>query len=165
MVQTDQYTDSNSNDKDSQPGNLLSFLRPKNWKINLLASKDPTWKSDKSMQKSHEIQLKAKFISRDLSWLKFDERVLDQARDTSKSLFDRLKFLAITASNLDEFLRSEWVLCTITLTLGRKERIIQAYEKCHSSKCLFHRRRNLVRKSINYLSMRYCRFFLKTDCF
>ena len=103
MVQTDQYTDSNSNDKDSQPGNLLSFLRPKNWKINLLAAKDPTWKSDKSMQKSHEIQLKAKFISRDLSWLKFDERVLDQARDRSKSLFDRLKFLAITASNLDEF--------------------------------------------------------------
>ena len=103
MVQTDQNTNSNSNDKDSQPGDLLSFLRPKNWKINLLAAKDPTWKSDKSMQKSHEIQLKAKFISRDLSWLKFDERVLDQARDTSKSLFDRLKFLAITASNLDEF--------------------------------------------------------------
>jgi polyphosphate kinase len=103
MVQTDHNTDSNSNDKDSQTGNLLSFLRPKNWKINLLASKDPTWKSDKSMQKSHEIQLKAKFISRDLSWLKFDERVLDQARDKSKSLFDRLKFLAITASNLDEF--------------------------------------------------------------
>lgn len=103
MVQTDQNTDSNSNDKDSQTGNLLSFLRPKNWKINLLASKDPTWKLDKSMQKSHEIQLKAKFISRDLSWLKFDERVLDQACDKSKSLFDRLKFLAITASNLDEF--------------------------------------------------------------
>jgi polyphosphate kinase len=103
MDQTSQNTDSNSNDKDSQTGNLLSFLRPKNWKINLLASKDPTWKLDKSMQKSHEIQLKAKFISRDLSWLKFDERVLDQARDKSKSLFDRLKFLAITASNLDEF--------------------------------------------------------------
>ena len=103
MAQTEQNTNSNSNDKDSQPGDLLSFLRPKNWKINLLAAKDPTWKSDKSMQKSHEIQLKAKFISRDLSWLKFDERVLDQARDTSKSLFDRLKFLAITASNLDEF--------------------------------------------------------------
>jgi len=103
MVHTDQHADSNSSDKDSQPGNLLSFLRPKNWKINLLATKDPTWKLDKSMQKSHEIQLKAKFISRDLSWLKFDERVLDQARDKSKSLFDRLKFLAITASNLDEF--------------------------------------------------------------
>jgi len=103
MVHTDQHADSNSNDKDSQPGNLLSFLRPKNWKINLLASKDPTWKLDKSMQKSHDIISRAKFISRDLSWLKFDERVLDQARDKSKSLFDRLKFLAITASNLDEF--------------------------------------------------------------
>ena len=43
------------------------------------------------------------YISRDLSWLKFNERVLDQARDTSRNLFDRLRFLAITASNLDEF--------------------------------------------------------------
>lgn len=103
MVQTEHNTDSNSNDKDSQAGNLLSFLRPRNWKINLLVSKDPTLKSDKSTQKSQDIISKAKFISRDLSWLKFDERVLDQARDKSKSLFDRLKFLAITASNLDEF--------------------------------------------------------------
>lgn len=103
MDPINQYTDSNSNDKDSQPGDLLSFLRPKNWKINLLASKNPIRKLDKSMQKSQDITSKAKFISRDLSWLKFDERVLDQARDQSKSLFDRLKFLAITASNLDEF--------------------------------------------------------------
>jgi polyphosphate kinase len=42
-------------------------------------------------------------ISRDLSWLKFNYRVLDQARNSDRSLFDRLKFLAITASNLDEF--------------------------------------------------------------
>jgi len=46
---------------------------------------------------------KSKYISRDLSWLRFNYRVLDQARDTNKSIFDRLKFLAITASNLDEF--------------------------------------------------------------
>ncbi|QCR22803.1 polyphosphate kinase 1 [Pontibacter sp. SGAir0037] len=46
---------------------------------------------------------KSKFISRDLSWLRFNYRVLDQARDTNKTFFDRLKFLAITASNLDEF--------------------------------------------------------------
>lgn len=43
------------------------------------------------------------YISRDLSWLKFNERVLDQAREKDLNLFDRLKFLAITASNLDEF--------------------------------------------------------------
>lgn len=42
-------------------------------------------------------------ISRDLSWLKFNERVLDQAKKDSRSIFEKLKFLAITASNLDEF--------------------------------------------------------------
>src|SRR5690606_3351503 len=42
-------------------------------------------------------------ISRDLSWLKFNERVFDQAKKQSRSIFDKLKFLAITASNLDEF--------------------------------------------------------------
>ncbi|GAB3831243.1 hypothetical protein GCM10028895_48360 [Pontibacter rugosus] len=46
---------------------------------------------------------RSKYISRDLSWLRFNYRVLDQARDTDKCLFDRLKFLAITSSNLDEF--------------------------------------------------------------
>ena len=89
--------------KDSLAGNLLSLLTPTNWKINLMAPREQNRKVDKSTQKSNDTIAKSKFISRDLSWLKFDERVLDQARDTSKSLFDRLKFLAITASNLDEF--------------------------------------------------------------
>ena len=43
------------------------------------------------------------YVNRELSWLKFDERVLGEARDKSIPLFERLKFLAITASNLDEF--------------------------------------------------------------
>jgi polyphosphate kinase len=89
--------------KDSLAGNLLSLLTPTNWKINLMAPREQNRKVDKSTQKSNDTIAKSKFISRDLSWLKFDERVLDQARDSSKSLFDRLKFLAITASNLDEF--------------------------------------------------------------
>ncbi|MHA8092561.1 polyphosphate kinase 1 [Aquirufa regiilacus] len=89
--------------EDSSQGNLLSFLQPKNWKINLMAPREAKRKVEKSMQKAQDTINKARFISRDLSWLKFDERVLDQARDSEKSLFDRLKFLAITASNLDEF--------------------------------------------------------------
>lgn len=42
-------------------------------------------------------------ISRDLSWLKFNDRVLDQSKKETRTIFEKLKFLAITASNLDEF--------------------------------------------------------------
>lgn len=41
--------------------------------------------------------------NRELSWLRFDERVLDEARDATVPLFERLKFVSIFESNLDEF--------------------------------------------------------------
>lgn len=43
------------------------------------------------------------YVNRELSWLEFDFRILNEARDKSIPLFERLKFLSITASNLDEF--------------------------------------------------------------
>ncbi len=43
------------------------------------------------------------YENRELSWIKFNRRILDEARDKSLPILERIKFLAITSSNLDEF--------------------------------------------------------------
>ncbi|MFN9447296.1 MAG: polyphosphate kinase 1 [Pirellulaceae bacterium] len=48
-------------------------------------------------------QTDLQLLNRELSWLEFNQRVLDQARHPEVPLLERLKFLAITGSNLDEF--------------------------------------------------------------
>ena len=45
------------------------------------------------------------YHDRDISWLSFNGRVLEEAADTSVPLYERIKFLAIYSSNLDEFFR------------------------------------------------------------
>ena len=52
---------------------------------------------------SNQFEQPENYRNRELSCLEFDYRVLSEARDKSLPLFERLKFLSITASNLDEF--------------------------------------------------------------
>lgn len=50
-----------------------------------------------------DVNRKENYINRELSWLDFNFRILGEAKDTKNLLFERMKFLSITASNLDEF--------------------------------------------------------------
>lgn len=59
-------------------------------------------------------------VNRDISWLAFNDRVLQEANDPSVPLLDRLKFLGIVSSNRDEFFRVRVATIKRMIRLGKK---------------------------------------------
>jgi polyphosphate kinase len=62
------------------------------------------------------------YLNRDISWLSFNERVLQEANDESVPLYERLKFLGIFSSNLDEFFRVRYPVIVALSKLDKKTR-------------------------------------------
>ncbi|NOV01246.1 RNA degradosome polyphosphate kinase [Paenibacillus planticolens] len=65
-------------------------------------AREPDLKEVKELKEHKEIS--TKYLNRDLSWIEFNWRVLQEAQDPSTPLLERVKFLAIVSSNLDEFM-------------------------------------------------------------
>ena len=64
-----------------------------------------------------------KIIARDISWLSFNDRVLQEAADVSVPLKERIKFLSIFSNNLDEFFRVRVAALRKMVLLGHKAKM------------------------------------------
>ena len=60
-----------------------------------------------------------RYINRDLSWLKFNARVLQEANDASVPLIERLRFLGIFSNNLDEFFKVRYAAIKRIVDAGK----------------------------------------------
>ena len=63
------------------------------------------------------------YITRDISWLAFNARVLQEAADTNNHIHDRLRFLGIFSNNLDEFFRVRVATLNRMLRLGKAAKV------------------------------------------
>lgn len=97
------------------------------------------------------------FLNRELSWLKFNDRVLNEANDMSKPLLERLKFVAIASSNLDEFF--------MIRVAGLKQQVESGIAKKDNASLGAEEQLTLIDHSVRNLERKKYRFLKKImDC-
>jgi len=84
------------------------------------------------------------FINRELSWLEFNQRVLDEALDPSNPLLERLKFFTIVSSNLDEFFEVRVARLKQEIESGQAERSLDGLTPTETLRAVIRRVRRMV---------------------
>src|SRR5487761_2558850 len=84
------------------------------------------------------------FINRELSWLKFNQRVLDEALDPTNPLLERLKFFTIVSSNLDEFFEVRVAGLKQEMEGGQSERSVDGLPPTETFRAFVRRVRTMV---------------------
>jgi len=91
------------------------------------------------------------FLNRELSWLKFNDRVVNESNDLSKPLLERLKFIAIASSNLDEFFMIRVAGLKQQVESGITKKDAAGLTATQQLILIDHSVRNLVRKQYRFL--------------
>ena len=89
-------------------------------------------------------RIAAPYLNRELSWLEFNQRVLDQALDSSIPLMERLKFFTIVSSNLDEFFEVRVAGLKQQIESGRGDRSVDGLTPTEVFQAITRRVRRLV---------------------
>jgi len=84
------------------------------------------------------------FLNRELSWLEFNQRVLDQALDPENPLLERLKFFCIVSSNLDEFFEVRVAGIKQQIESDTVERTVDGLTATENFKAIVRRVRRMV---------------------
>ena len=66
------------------------------------------------------IKTKNQYINREISWLRFNDRVLQESTDANVPLIERLRFLGIYSNNLDEFFKVRYATVKRIVEAGKK---------------------------------------------
>jgi polyphosphate kinase len=102
----------------------------------------------RSTEEATDLRAPALYINRELSWLEFNERVLDQARDAGHPLLERIKFLAITAANLDEFFMIRVATTLKKLRLGVTEVSVDGHDAVQQLSAMRTRAERMLRDQL-----------------